>query len=187
MRLSKSFYQSDAETIAKKLLGQVVVHHLEGEQRKARIVETEAYVGVHDLACHASKGRTKRTEVMYGKAGTVYVYLIYGMYDMFNIVTGEVDDPQAVLIRAVEPIENITRTTDGPGKLCKAMAITRKHNHLDLTDDKQSILYLEKGSAVQNIVTTTRIGIDYAQEWKDAPLRFYDADSKHVSKRVKQS
>ena len=187
MRLPKSFYQSDAETIAKKLLGQILVHNLEGKQLKARIVETEAYVGAHDLASHASKGRTKRTEVMYSKAGTVYVYLIYGMYNMFNIVTGEVDDPQAVLIRAVEPLEHITGTTDGPGKLCKAIGITREHNTLDLTDKKQSILYLEKATPVQNIVTTTRVGIDYAQEWKDAPLRFYDADSKYVSKRIKTS
>jgi len=185
MRLSESFYQSDAETIAKKLLGQILVHNFEGLQFKARIVETEAYVGAYDLACHASKGRTKRTEVMYSKAGTVYVYLIYGMYDMLNIVTGEIDDPQAVLIRAVEPLENIAGKTDGPGKLCKTMSITREHNTLDLTDKKQSILYLEKAKAVQNMVTTTRIGIDYAKEWKDAPLRFYDDDSTYISKRIK--
>lgn len=186
MRLPKSFYQSDAETIAKKLLGQILVHNFEGQRLRARIVETEAYVGAHDLACHASKGRTKRTEVMYSKAGTVYVYLIYGMYDMLNIVTGEIDDPQAVLIRAVEPLENVVGKTDGPGKLCKTMSITRQHNKLDLTDEKQSILYLEKAKTVQNMVTTTRIGIDYAKEWKDAPLRFYDDDSRFISKRVKK-
>jgi len=187
MRLAKSFYQSDAETIAKNLLGQILVHNLDGLQLKARIVETEAYVGAHDLACHASKGRTKRTEVMYAKAGTVYVYLIYGMYNMFNIVTGDIDDPQAVLIRAVEPIENIKGTTDGPGKLCKSMGITREHNMLDLTDKKQTVVYLEKGKAIENMVVTTRIGIDYAKEWKDAPLRFYDDDSRYVSKRIRKN
>ncbi len=202
MRLPESFYQSDAETIAKKLLGQILVHNLDGNTLKARIVETEAYVGAHDLACHASKGRTKRTEVMYSKAGTVYVYLIYGMYNMFNIVSGEVDDPQAVLIRAVEPLEHfkeenlkganvegikIEGKTDGPGKLCKALSITRKHNALDLTDEKQTSLFLEQGALVQNVVTTTRVGIDYAKEWKDAPLRFYDDDSAFISKRIKKN
>lgn len=176
MTLPATFYARDAETVARELLGTTLVF---GDKR-VRIVETEAYVGVHDLACHAAKGRTKRTEVMFGPAGRAYIYLIYGMYELLNIVTGSEGDAQAVLIRAGEPLENITRTTDGPGKLTLALGLTRALNAHDLT---QEPLTLEAGTPPQEIVTTTRVGIDYAGAWKDAPLRFYDAASRHVSKR----
>lgn len=176
MTLPGSFYTRDAETVARDILGSTLVFH----DKRLRIVETEAYVGPHDLASHASKGRTKRTEVMFGPAGRAYIYLIYGMYDLLNVVTGSEDDAQAVLIRAGEPLENISRTTDGPGKLTRALGLTRALNAHDLT---QPPLTLEPGTPPQSIVTTTRIGIDYAGVWKDAPLRFYDAASPHVSKR----
>jgi DNA-3-methyladenine glycosylase len=136
-------------------------------------VETEAYVGQHDLACHASKGRTRRTEVMFGPAGRAYVYLIYGMYDMFNIVAAGVDDPQAVLIRGAVPLDGWVADLSGPGKLARAMRITRAQNGVDLTGET---LFLtgDRASRVE-IVTTKRIGIDYAGEWKHALLRFVEA------------
>ena len=178
--LGIDFYSRDAETVAKDLLGTTLVHLLDGAVQRSRIVETEAYVGAHDLASHASKGRTKRTEVMFGPPGRAYVYLIYGMYDMLNVVTGQEGDAQAVLIRAVEPLENITGKTDGPGKLTRALGITRDLNRHDLTEEP---LWLGLGTPPQEVITTTRIGIDYAKEWKDAPLRFYDAGSRFVSRR----
>lgn len=179
--LGTSFYSRDAETVAKALLGTTLVYDHGGLVQRARIVETEAYVGTHDLASHASKGRTKRTEVMFGPPGRAYVYLIYGMYDMLNIVTGQDGDAQAVLIRAVEPLEHVSGKTDGPGKLTRALGITRELNQHDLSKEP---LWLGPGTPPQEVVTTTRIGIDYAKEWKDAPLRFYDAASGFVSKKA---
>ncbi len=182
-KLSYEFYARDAEQVAKSLLGKILVHkvaHKTGDLLyKGRIVETEAYLGEHDLACHASKGITKRTKVIFGKAGHAYVYLIYGMYDMFNVVTGKEGEGQAVLIRALEPLENIVGKTDGPGKLTKAMGITRTLNAKSLMGES---LWLEQAPSVKKIVTTTRIGIDYAKEWKDALLRFYDANNDFISK-----
>ena len=105
-----SFYARDAETVARALLGTILVFH----DKRLRVVETEAYVGTHDLACHASKGRTARTEVLFGPPGRAYLYLIYGMYELFNVVTGEDGDAQGVLVRAGEPLANITGKTDGP-------------------------------------------------------------------------
>lgn len=178
--LTKDFYARDAETVAKALLGTTLVYDHNGLVQRSRIVETEAYVGTHDLASHASKGRTKRTEVMFGPPGRAYIYLIYGMYDMLNVVTGRDGDAQAVLIRAVEPLENVTGKTDGPGKLTRALGITRELNQHDLLT---APLWLEPGTPPREVVTTTRIGIDYAKAWKDAPLRFYDGGSRFVSKR----
>ena len=178
-KLPYSFYARNADLVAKDLLGKILAYKNKGILSKGRIVESEAYLGEHDLACHAAKGRTKRTEVLFRKAGHVYVYLIYGMYDMFNVVTGKIGEGQAVLVRALEPLENINGKTDGPGKLTRAMGITREHNKIDLTSEK---LWLEQAPKVKNIATTPRIGIDYAKEWKDAPLRFYDSDSDFVSR-----
>jgi DNA-3-methyladenine glycosylase len=180
-KLPQEFYSRHAVVVAKALVGQHLLVRSNGVLQRSRIVETEAYVGIEDLACHASKGRTKRTDVMFGPAGVIYVYLIYGMYDMFNIVVSQEHDPQAVLIRAVEPLENIQGATNGPGKLCKTLGISRKHNGMSLQGDT---VWLEKGSRPRRIITTTRIGVDYAGEWATKPLRFYDARSEHVSNRV---
>ena len=154
------------------------------------IVETEAYLGEHDLACHAAKGRTGRTEVMYMPGGHAYVYFIYGMYDMLNVVTGEKDDPQAVLIRAAEPLgewgEKVgKRFLAGPGKLCRGMKITRALNGVDLTGDALHFLPRAIGDELR-ILETVRIGVDYAGAWKDEKLRFIDAGSAAVSKVVKK-
>jgi DNA-3-methyladenine glycosylase len=174
-----SFYAKDAETVAKKLLGQILAVKRNDIEKRSRIVETEAYVGTHDLACHAAKGKTKRTEIMFGRAGRAYIYLIYGVYDMFNIVTGKEGEAQAVLVRAVEPL-NFEGDTKGPGKVCKVLGITRASNGESLLGEK---VWIEKGKAPKTIITTTRIGVDYAKEWKDALLRFYDADSSWVSRK----
>lgn len=181
-RLGRSFYRRDATALARALIGKVLVHRVNEHEYAARVVETEAYVGPHDLACHASKGRTKRTEVMFGPAGFSYVYLIYGMYPMLNIVAGDVGDAQAVLIRAAEPMNDWRADLSGPGKLCRAMQITLADNALDLTTSAKLFLLDDRQRAAPRIIESKRIGIDYAGEWKDAMLRFYDGDSKAVSK-----
>ena len=177
--LSRAFFNRDAETVAKDLLGCVLVHSYRGKKLRGRIVETEAYVGTHDLACHASKGRTKRTEVMFGPAGHIYVYLIYGMYEMLNFVTGPKDDAQAVLIRALEPIEPQNVDLSGPGKLTKRLKITRVLNGKPLS---KSTLYIEKGKKPKKIKKARRIGVDYAGDWAKKHLRFYIDGNEHVSK-----
>lgn len=201
MKLKREFYSRDTITVAKELLGKVLVHNYNGQLLKGKIVETEAYLGLKDKAAHSYGGRkTKRVEVMYGPAGIAYVYFIYGMYYCFNIVTQEEGIPEAVLIRGIEPIENIDlmainrfnkpykeltkyqkkNLTNGPGKLCMALNITKEvHNGLDLCGD---ILYLEEGNGENfNIVETTRIGIDYAEEAKNFPYRFYIEGNPYVS------
>ena len=174
--LPTSFYAYDAETVAKALLGVTLTFN----DKRVRIVETEAYVGTHDLACHAAKDRTKRTAVMFGPPGRAYIYLIYGMYELLNVVTGDVGDAQAVLIRAAEPLENVAGKTDGPGKLTRALGLGRDYNCHNFAEPP---LTLQAGTPPAKITTTTRVGVDYAGEWKDAPLRFYDADSRWISRR----
>ena len=185
-RLRRAFYRRHAVELAQALIGKVLVHRVEGHAYAARIVETEAYVGPHDLACHAAKGRTKRTEIMFGRAGHAYVYLIYGMYPMLNIVSGEPGHPEAVLIRAAEPMcgwpKDWSSDLSGPGKLCREMRITLADNTLDLTLSPKLYLLDDRARPTPRIAASKRIGVDYAGEWKDAPLRFYDADSKAVSK-----
>src|SRR3984893_12460276 len=118
-KLPRSFFQRPATELARALIGKILVRHIHGKAFQARVVETEAYLGPHDLASHASKGRTRRTEVLFGPAGRAYVYLIYGMYEMFNIVASEQDDAQAVLIRAAEPLDDWDADLSGPGKLTR--------------------------------------------------------------------
>jgi len=192
VKLPRFFYEQKTIDVAKQLLGKYLVRkHPEGDA-VGRIVETEAYLGPQDLACHASKGRTARTEVMFGAAGHAYVYFIYGFYNMLNLVTEEKDHPAAVLIRAVEPVAGIDlmkrrREMDklrdlasGPGKLCQAFAIDRSLNGADLCD---GVLYVEdRGDPAPKFNATPRIGVDYAGKWKDKPLRFLIRGSEFVSK-----
>src|SRR5688572_5104063 len=180
-KLPRTFYAREAEVLAHDLIGTILVHRVDGEERRGRIVETEAYVGGHDLACHAAKGRTARTEVMFGKAGHAYVYLCYGIHDMLNIVSGQPGIAQAVLVRAAEPLDGWEANLSGPGNLSKRFGITRRHNGVDLTGDELFIVG-SRDAAPPRIVRTRRIGVDYAKEWKDAPLRFIDADSPAVSR-----
>src|SRR5262245_5027501 len=171
-KLGQAFFQRPAEELARELVGKILVHRRRGREYRVRLVETEAYVGTHDLACHASKGRTRRTEIMFGPAGFAYVYLIYGMYAMLNIVASDVNDAQAVLLRGGLPLDDWQADLTGPGKLTRALKITCADNGLDMTGDR---LYVLDDPYQPEIVTTERIGIDYAKEWKDALLRFVDA------------
>jgi DNA-3-methyladenine glycosylase len=180
-KLTRSFYRRPALELAPDLIGKILVHRVRGKEYRARIVEAEAYVGPHDLACHSSRGRTKRTEVMFGPGGHAYVYFIYGMYEMLNIVASEKEDAQAVLIRAAEPLGDWKADLSGPGKLTRSLHITRAQNGLDLT--KSTLFLLDDPSYRPKIVKSKRIGVEYAKEWKDAMLRFYDANSRSVSRR----
>ncbi|MCB9816902.1 DNA-3-methyladenine glycosylase [Candidatus Nomurabacteria bacterium] len=164
--LTATFFDRSAEIVARELLGCVLCVRVGKKVERHLITETEAYVGPHDLASHASKGRTPRTEVMFGKPGTIYVYLIYGMYDMLNFVTGEKDYPAAVLIRGVGE-------WNGPGKLTKALKITRAINGKPL--GKQTGLWVEERPediSPKQITTAPRIGVAYAKEWAAKELRF---------------
>ncbi len=170
-RLSRSFYDRDTTLVAQELLGMLLVHEKEGVKRIARIVETEAYLGVHDLAAHSSKGITPRTRIMYGPPGHAYVYLIYGMHHCMNVVTEPAGQGSAVLLRAVEPLWEVEGNTRGPGLLCRAMHITREQNGLDLIDGS---LYLAEPAhkPAFSIHARPRIGVDYAGEWARQLLRF---------------
>ena len=160
VRLAKDFYHRPCLEVARDLVGKVLVCG----DKQLRIAETEAYCGEADTACHAHKGRTKRTEVMYMEAGTVYVYLCYGMHWMLNIVTGEDNAPEAVLIRAC--VE-----ANGPGKLTKALGVTGEHNRKHIC--RQEELYIEDDGFHCEIVTDKRVGIGYAsREDQDKPWRF---------------
>ena len=197
--LGTDFFKRDTVEVAKNLLGKKIIRNISGNFFCAKIVETEAYLGLEDKACHSYGGNiTKRNEILYKEGGTIYVYLIYGMYNLLNIVTKNENDPEAVLIRAVEPIENIDamslnrfrkiykdlssyqkkNLTNGPGKLTMAMEIDRALNGKILSQD---YLYIEEGEDVRNIIETKRIGIDYAGEDANLPLRFYIDDNPYVS------
>lgn len=174
--LERDFFDRRTLKVAKDLLGCFLVRKIGRKIIRARIIETEAYVGEDDLACHASKGRTKRTEVMYDEAGHAYVYLIYGMYHLLNIVTERKDFPAAVLIRAVE-IEGVpVSNTNGPGKFCRLLGIDRRLNGHDLT--RREKLWIEQSpsrsgvATTEKIVTGKRIGIDYAEHCRDYLWRF---------------
>ncbi len=172
VRLPRAFYERPAVEVARALLGQTLVHDDGGVRRAGRIVETEAYVSAEDRACHASKGRTARTEVMFGDAGHAYVYLIYGIHECFNVVTDVAGHPSAVLVRALEPIDGCLGRTDGPGKLTRALGVTRARNGADLVAGP---LWIEQASAVdpRQIAEGPRIGVDYAGAWARRLLRFW--------------
>ncbi|MFT4106402.1 MAG: DNA-3-methyladenine glycosylase [Lacrimispora sp.] len=198
--LNRDFYNRDSIIVAKELLGKILVHETGGKRISARIVETEAYMGVIDKAAHSYGGkRTPRVEVMYGEPGHSYVYLIYGMYHCFNMVTGPQGVPQAVLIRALEPVEGldmishnryqkpygelnkkqITGLTSGPGKLCRAFLIDKELNGEDLCGSR---LYVEEGETDGfSIAESRRVGIDYAEEARDFLWRFYIEGNPYVS------
>jgi DNA-3-methyladenine glycosylase len=165
-RLSIDFFIRDVLEVAPDLPGKTLVIRLpDGTIGRFRITEVEAYRGADDKACHACRGRTPRTEIMFHEGGRLYVYLIYGMYWMLNIVTGKENDPQAVLIRGVE-------TYSGPGKLTKSLGIDRSYYGEDLVTSER--IWLEDDGVKPAIKTGPRIGIDYAGEyWKSRPWRYY--------------
>ncbi len=190
--LPKSFYDRDTELVARALLGATLECHTPEGIAAGRIVETEAYLGEHDLACHAAVGRTTRTAPLYGPPGIAYVYFIYGMYWCFNAVTRAEHEPSAVLVRAVEPLTGLdlmrrrrpharrdTDLTNGPGKLCLALGIDGRQNWNAL---QQPPLLIRAGESVadSDVEVTPRIGITKSADW---PLRFVVRDNPYVSGR----
>ena len=157
-KLNRKFFEKNTLTVAKELLGKTLVFN----NHQGIITETEAYLGENDPASHAAKGRTKRTEVMYGKAGFSYIYLIYGMYYCFNIVTEQEDFPAAVLIRGVKL--KSAEHLDGPGKLCKHFGITTEHNKIDLTKSMYFYIKTLSNNNKLNFIQTPRIGIKVGTE-----------------------
>lgn len=173
--LPRAFYDRPAEVVARALLGKILVHGTAA----AKIVETEAYLGLADRAAHAWRGRTRRTEVLFGAPGHAYVYLIYGMYECLNVVTEAPGSPGCVLIRAAEPLWGLNLPANGPGKLTRAMGITRHHNGADLTRGELTI----REAAGQHPFETgvsPRIGIRHNTDW---PLRFFIVGNPHVSRQ----
>ena len=190
--LSRDFYLRPATELAPLLLGKLLCRDTPEGRLAGRIVEAEAYMGPEDRGAHSFGGkRTERTAVQYGPGGFAYVYLIYGLHCLFNIVAADLEQPQVVLIRALEPVEGVDRMArrrgretelcSGPGKLCTALDITRDLNGADLCAGP---LYLEDAPALppERIAVSPRINIDYAGEYRDMPWRFYAADSPYVSK-----
>lgn len=181
-KLPREFYDRDTVVVARELLGKRLVHVCEGVEQCGRIVEVEAYLGPHDLAAHCARGRTKRTEVMFGPPGHAYVYLIYGMYSCLNVVTQAQGMASAVLLRAIEPLRNVEGRTQGPGLLCKAMHIDRRLNGHDLLSD--DFYVADSGQAERfTIVKRPRIGVDYAGRWARRLLRFYIRGNAFVSRK----
>jgi DNA-3-methyladenine glycosylase len=185
-KLPESFYARPTSEVAIDLLGRRLVCVREGIARSGIIVETEAYLGPHDLACHAARGRTARTDVMFGPPGHAYVYLIYGMHHCVNAVTEREGFPAAVLIRALEPDPGVEARTDGPGRLCRALGIDRSHNGLSLAG---SHFYVTTGGRSMRsarpeaeVAAGPRIGVGYAGEWAEAPLRYWLKGNRWVSR-----
>ena len=192
-RLERAFFSRNTLTVARDLLGQRLVRVLAGGQRLSGIiVETEAYVGEADRACHAARGRTPRNAVMYEKAGLAYVYLIYGMHHCLNAVTGDEGFPAAILIRALEPREGLEKMrefragqpdrvlTSGPGRLCQALGIDLTFNGSDLCSHPN--LFVEEEQSPAHVVTSTRIGITADQVARERLWRFCVAGNPFLSR-----
>lgn len=163
-RLNKDFYLQESVELAKQLLGKTLVRKLDDyNMRKYKITATEAYYGGEDKACHASKGRTSRTEVMFQQGGKVYVYMIYGLYWMFNVVAGEENAPQAVLICGIGDIK-------GSGRVGRELQIDKSFYGEDLLVSER--IWIENGDEKPNFIEKKRVGVDYAGEWKDKLWRF---------------
>lgn len=209
-RWVRSDYTTTSVRLARLLLGRILVRVLDGETLAGRIVETEAYCGIKDAASHAYRARrTERNEAMYDQPGTAYIYFTYGMHYCMNVVCGEVGDPQAVLLRALEPIAGLdtmrqlrgvhpgkslrtARTPkdkelcSGPARLCQALAITRALNAIDMA--RSDVLFITEPINTplprpREIHRTPRIGIDYAGDWTAKPLRFLIGGSGHSGPR----
>lgn len=178
----RKFYQQNTETVAKNLLSKYLVRVIDNHWLIGKIVETEAYLGQFDLASHSRFGQTKRNQVMFGPAGVAYVYLIYGIHHCLNVVTETSGQGSAVLIRALEPIQNLSVQTNGPGKLCKTLQIDLSLNGIDITKKgKLFILTDKKKVLTSKIHATPRIGVSYAHDWAHKLLRFCLKGNKWVS------
>jgi len=201
-RLGRRFFRRDPVALARALLGRRLVRRLDDGARLAgRIVEVEAYLGVEDRAAHTYGGRrTARNAAMWGEAGSAYVYFTYGMHHCVNVVADRVGVPTAVLVRALEPTEGLARMTghratkidasrlkptdlcSGPAKLAQALAIDRRLDGEDLTRSRRLWIEGERSASPASIAASPRVGVAYAGEWADRPLRFHLADSPHVSR-----
>lgn len=201
--LDRASFAREAEAVARDLVGATLAVAGADGVRRVRIVETEAYVGPHDLACHAARGRTARTAVMFGPPGFAYVYLIYGLHHLLNVVTGSEGDAQAVLLRAAEVVgmapgiapaiassiaSSIAPGVEpcrGPGRLTRHLGIDRLDNGRDVCPAPSSgdaRIWFEAGHPPGRLAVSPRIGVDYAGAWAAAPLRFFDAGSRAVSR-----
>lgn len=186
-RLPARFYAVDGELLARALLGTCIVHVIgPGDVRVARVVETEAYRGPDDRACHARFGLTARTRALLGPPGHAYVFLVYGMHECFNVVGLRDGAGHAALVRAVEPVTGIAEDarTDGPGRLTRALGLDRGHDGASLLGDA---LFLTRGRAPSRIATSARVGVAYAGEMAEEPWRFFDEDSACVSRPPRSS
>ena len=180
-KLPRAFFARSTLAVASELIGMHLVHDDGDRVRAGRIVETEAYLGPRDLAAHSARGRTARTEVMFGPPGHAYVYFVYGFWNCLNVVTAAPGVPHAVLLRALEPLAGISERTWGPGLLCRAMHIDRRLNGVDLAGN---VLWLERArvrAPPVRVARSPRIGVDYAGEWAQRPWRFFDRASAYVS------
>ncbi|HEU0231085.1 MAG TPA: DNA-3-methyladenine glycosylase [Burkholderiaceae bacterium] len=182
-KLPRRFYDRDTQVVARELLGKLLVHQVNGVRRVGRIVEVEAYLGPDDLAAHTSKGLTARTKAMFGPPGHAYVYLVYGMHHCMNVVTEPEGVGTAVLLRALEPLANLSTNTRGPGRLCKAMSIDLGHYGHDLCSDTLYIAQPPNEEKPFTIVARPRVGVDYAGEWAAKPLRFYVEGNRFISRK----
>lgn len=184
--LPRSFFARDTETVARDLLGKLIVRPQPGAPtRVARIVEVEAYLGREDLASHARRGPTPRAAIMFGPPGHLYVYLIYGMHHCMNFVCEPDGTAGAVLIRAAAPVAGFgsddPRLLSGPGKLCRALEVTRADKGVDLTDAQSALFVARDRRPAPRALASPRIGVDYAGEWSARPLRYYVPDDPAVS------
>jgi DNA-3-methyladenine glycosylase len=201
MILKREFYERETLTVARELLGKLLVHETKEDVTAGKIVETEAYLGPEDKASHAYGNlRTRRTEVQYGPKGHAYIYFVYGMYHCFNVTSGPVPEkPEAILVRALEPVSGIEimrkrradskgrsiNLTNGPGKLCMAMDMSTKLNGADLCKPP---LHIDVGEKVRKaeVAQTTRVNVDYAGEWKNTPWRFFVKNNAFVSRPTRK-
>ena len=194
-RIDKSeFLRNPFEVATEVLLGSYLCSNIGGEFSAGKITELEVYIGAEDKACHAYLNRkTPRNAVMFEAGGLAYVYFVYGMHHQFNVVVSPQGVADAILIRSLEPVAGleimqkrrnntkISNLTTGPGKLCQALGITREQNAIDLTEN---LLWISPRTETPKIITSKRIGIDYAEEYKDKPWRFLIADNKFISKKA---
>ncbi|HJO03611.1 MAG TPA: DNA-3-methyladenine glycosylase [Acidobacteriota bacterium] len=197
-RLSRRFFRRDAATLARALLGQRLVSTVGGVRTAGAVVETEAYLGVHDKAAHTYGGRrSARNATMWGHGGHAYVYFVYGMHHCVNAVAGSAEEPMAVLIRALQPDEGLsemytrrqrahddTDLCSGPAKLCQALGITRRLDGVDLTGPGELCIErrLDRPLPETSVSVGPRVGIGYAEEWQGKPLRFFVRGNPHVSR-----
>jgi DNA-3-methyladenine glycosylase len=189
-RLPRAWYQRDALVVARSLIGCLLVHEDSdgGPPRVARIVETEAYCGPKDLACHARAGLTRRTRTLLGEEGHAYVYFVYGMHDLLNATCGGSGRGHAVLLRAAEPLRGLEMGArlDGPGRLARGMGVTRALDGHDLVEPPLYVCARPEKKPPK-VAISARVGVAYSGEWADRPWRFYDAASRHVSRPPKSA